>query len=880
MADEPAATPTEPPAHRGSARAAWSRRTAAAEARDAEASADPAAAPGAPPPGRTGWRHRFGSVAVKVLGGVMMLLGVVLLAGGLWLIVVGGSPYYALAGLGLLVSGWLLIRLRLLGVWAYAGVFAATVAWALWEVGLDGWPLVPRLVGPAVLMVLVCLALPVLAPPAHRRPLGYGLAGATAAVLLVLGIGVYISSRPAPALPLPRGAVAAMADPSALPVGADWPSYGGTQAARRFTPLAQLTPANVDQLERLWVARTGDLPAPGEQNKYGNQNTPLKVGRTLYMCSATNDILALDAATGALIWRVDPGVDKSWIPYTAACRGVVYHQSATAAAAAPAPAAPGATDSAAATPAAAALCASRIIVGTLDARLIAVDARTGRRCTGFGDNGQVDIKQGMGPVAPGMVSITSPPVIVRGNIITGHQVLDGQERMAPSGVIQAFDVETGRLAWAWDMMQPARTGAPPPGEIYTLGTPNMWTMATGDEALGLVYLPMGNAAADYWSSSRRPAEKQYSTALVALDATTGRPRWHFQTVRNDVWDYDLGSQVSLIDWPTGGTGTPALVLPSKQGEIYILDRRTGAPLTPVIERPAPRGGVEPEQRAPMQPYSGYHSLAMPALTERAMWGMSPIDQMICRIQFRQAHYEGIYTPPTSERRWVQYPGYNGGSDWGSVAVDPLRGVLVANYNDMPNHNRLIPRAKANEEGWLPRRLDPGGESLVRGGTLGGAERSVDPQLGTPFAIDVNAGWRLGLTNLLCKQPPYGGIRAIELATGRTLWDRPLGTARRNGPWGIPSGLPLTIGTPNNGGPLMTGGGLVFIAAATDDLIRAYDLRTGKVVWQDALPAGGQATPMSYQIDGRQVVVIMAGGHHFMETRVGDYIIAYALPRRP
>lgn len=317
---------------------------------------------------------------------------------------------------------------------------------------------------------------------------------------------------------------------------------------------------------------------------------------------------------------------------------------------------------------------------------------------------------------------------------------------------------------------------------------------------------------------------------------------------------------------------PALVLPSKQGDIYILDRRTGRPLFPVQERPVPQGGVEPDQRSPTQPFSAYHTLAFPNLTERDMWGMSPIDQMVCRIQFRRAAYEGPYTPPVSDRRSVQYPGYNGGTDWGGVAVDPVLGVIVANYNDMPNYVRLVPRAEADRMGWAPR-------SEARGGDMGGgAEGAGDPQWGSPYAVDVNAGWRLPFTGLLCKEPPYGGIRAIELSTGRTLWDRPLGTARRNGPWGIPSMLPFNIGTPNNGGAVVTAGGVVFVAAATDDLIRAIDIRTGETLWQDALPAGGQAGAMTYEANGRQYVVIMAGGHHFMETPGGDALIAYALPQ--
>jgi quinoprotein glucose dehydrogenase len=397
----------------------------------------------------------------------------------------------------------------------------------------------------------------------------------------------------------------------------------------------------------------------------------------------------------------------------------------------------------------------------------------------------------------------------------------------------------------------------------------MWTTASGDEQLGLVYLPLGVSAVDYWSGSRSDSEKQYSTSLVAIDVTTGKVAWHFQTVHNDVWDYDLGSQATLVDFPTANGSTPALILPSKRGELFVLDRKSGKPLVNVEEREVPQGGVEPDQRAETQPFSTYHTLMKPNLTEAMMWGMSPIDQMICRIQFRLADYRGIFTPPLSDRHTIEYPGYNGGSDWGGIAVDPARGVIIANYNDMPNYVRLVPRKEADEKGWAPR-------DQARG-KIGGVEGAGDPQAGTPYAIDVNAGWQLPGTGLLCKQPPYGGIRAIDLKSGKTLWDRPLGEARTNGPFGIPSMLPWDIGTPNNGGPVITAGGLIFIAASTDNLIRAIDMRTGKTVWSAALPAGGQATPMTYEVNGKQYVVIMTGGHHFMKTPVGDQVIAYALP---
>jgi quinoprotein glucose dehydrogenase len=772
---------------------------------------------------------------------LVALLGLTLLVGGIVLAARGGSWYYVLAGIALLVAGILLAIRRAAGAWLYAIVVGATALWTLWESGTDYWAWVPRIGLLIVLGFFVALTLPRLDRPATRTTaVTWAIASAGAVVIaLLVPLSIYGPTRYA-GLP----AAGAAATPSTSGVAADdWPAYGGGHDGLRYSALAQIDSANVGSLRRAWTYRTGDLP----KKQWGAETTPLKVGDSVYLCSGRNVLFALDAATGRERWRYDPKVDDKAIPYTAACRGVAYYV----------------------VPNARGECATRVLEGTLDARLVAVDATSGRPCEGFGTHGQVDIKRGMGDTPPGYVSINSVPTIVRGVIVTGHQVLDGQKRYAPSGVILGFDAVSGALRWAWDVMQPNLTGLPPAGQTFTRGTPNSWTTAVGDDALGLVYLPMGNSAGDYWSGSRRPAELDVSSALVALDVGTGKPAWRFQAVHHDVWDYDLGSQPSLIDFPVTGGGTvPALLLSSKQGEVYVLDRRSGKPLTGVVERPVPGGGVEPAMRSPTQPYSTYHTLRKPELHERDMWGLSPIDQMICRIQFRSASYAGPFTPPTSDRPFIDYPGYNGGSDWGSLAVDPVRRIVVANYNDMPNYDRLVPRAEVDRQGWKPR--DEGTPQAE-------SSESKDPQVGTPYGIDVNAGWRLHGTGLMCKEPPYGGIQAFDLATGRTLWDRPLGTARANGPFGIHSMLPIDIGTPNNGGAVVTAGGLVFIAAATDNLIRAIDLATGETVWRDVLPAGGQATPMVYAEGGREYLVIVAAGHHFMETPEGDYVIAYALP---
>ena len=807
-----------------------------------------------------GERRGVGYWLIMLLALVLALASLPLVGGGAYLMVLGGSWYYLPAGLAILATAILLFRLSRLAVWVYLVTFAVTLAWALWESGLNGWAQIPRLAAPAVVLVLLLLCLPGLrrGPRLDRRTAAAGLAGVV--VLMGAGLGLNQMDRTAlvaqettpaqpveqPATPLPPAEIPV--DYPMPEVGADWPAYGGSNFATRYSPLDQVTRENVAELEKVWEFRTGDMPEEGE--KFGNQNTPLKVGDRLLVCSALNKVSALDAASGKEFWTYDPVVSTDAIGYNATCRGLAYYEVPGAAA----------TD----------LCAARVVMNTLDARLIALDVETGQLCADFGNGGIVNLLEGIGDTAPGFYSPTSPPTIVRNIVVTASQVSDGQTREAPSGVVRGWNAETGELAWAWDLGRPGDTGPLPEGEIYTPGTPNAWTIASGDNELGLVYMPMGNSAVDYWGGDRSPEENQFSTALVALDVTDGSVRWSYQTVHYDVWDYDLGSQGTLIDYPTPDGPVPALILPTKQAEFYVFNRATGELLVNVEERPAPQGGVEPERLSPTQPFvTDFPNLLKPDLTEANMWGITPLDQLWCRIQFHQASYAGRYTPPTSDTHWIQYPGYNGGVDWGGVAVDTQRHIMITNYNDTPNYNRLVPREEVDAMGIVPRG-DPGYANNPVG-------TGVSPQAETPYGIHVNAGWRVPGTGMLCKEPPYGGIAAIDLTTREVLWDRPFGTARSNGPFGIPSMLPLDIGTPNNGGSVVTAGGLVFIAAATDNLIRAIDIDTGETIWSDVLPAGGQATPMVYEAEGRQFLVINAGGHNFMQTPIGDYFIAYALP---
>jgi len=639
---------------------------------------------------------------------------------------------------------------------------------------------------------------------------------------------------------------------SANPAREDWPAYGRDDKATRYSPLTELNPETVKRLEPAFVYHTGSYPPPGQANKWAAETTPIKVGDGLYMCSAQNDIMKLDPATGKEIWRRNLGVKYEAIPYTAACKGVTYFTSSVVPEGEP--------------------CHNRIIEGTLDMRLVAVDAATGAFCPAFGHNGQVNLMQGLGESVPGFVAMTAPPPVVNGVVVVNHEVLDGQRRWAPSGVIRGYDAESGKFVWAWDVGNPDDHNPPTGNRHYSRGTPNSWAAMTGDNEQGLVYVPTGNSGGDYFSGLRSPAENAVSTSVVALDVKSGSPRWVYQTTRKDVWDYDMGSQVTMMDMPgSDGTPTPALIVPTKRGQTFVLDRRTGKPILPVEERPAPAGNVPGDSRAPTQPWSvGMPALRMPELKEKDMWGMSPIDQLYCRIKFRSAHYDGEFTAPSLDKPWIMYPGNNGGSDWGSMSYDPNTGILVANWNASPMYAQLITRRKADSLGLMP--ID---DPNYKPGA--GAAEGNGPMEGTPYAIAIAPFWN-PVTKMLCHRPPYGMITAIDMKHGqKVLWQHPLGTARANGPWGLPTGLSWEIGTPNNGGSVVTAGGLIFIAAATDNMIRAIDEHTGKVVWSAVLPGGGQANPMTYEANGHQYVAIMAGGHHFMMTPITDQLVVYALP---
>ena len=755
-------------------------------------------------------------------------LGALLALGGARLIMLGGAWYYAIAGAALVAVSWRLWRGDAWGAHLYWIVLALTWIWAVAEAGLTPWSLLPRVLAPS--LIGVWLAMPWVSrkldfarPPkpaaSAKPPRDARFIGVCAAV--GLGLAACVAVLPFASLHAPNPSVAP-GTPS------QWSQVGRTLSGTRFAPDAQITPRNVSLLQRAWTFHTGETAGSFEA-------TPLYVGDTLYVCTAHNTLIALDPEIGVERWRYVSNADPHLRMFPV-CRGVAYHD----------------------TPTANGPCASRLLMATIDARLIAIDARSGALCEGFGENGAVSLLDGIGAAPEGHYYVTSPPTIVGDIAVLGAFVMDNQSTASPSGVVRAFDVHSGQLVWAWDMGAPQRTGAPPEGEIYTPGTPNVWSIMSADPDLGLVYLPMGNPTPDFWGGARRDFDEEFGSAVVALDIETGRPRWHFQTTHHDLWDYDLPAQPILADIPTPQGERAALIQLTKHGEVFILDRATGEPIFPVYERPVPSGAAAGDWSAPTQPFSSV-SLAPPDLRERDMWGLTPLDQLMCRIRFLEARYEGRFTLPGVTPS-VKYPGAFGVIDWGGGGVDERRDILIVNTSGIPYIDRLLPRETAPD--------------FVRQIT---DMRSYEwgPQENTPFAVNTHPFLsRLGVP---CSAPPWGRLNAIDLTTGHLLWSRALGTARDNGPFYRPSGLPFTIGAPNIGGAIATETGLTFVAATTDHYLRAFDTETGRELWRGRLPASGHATPMTFTTqDGAQFVVIAAGGHGSMGPRLSDALVAFRL----
>jgi quinoprotein glucose dehydrogenase len=769
---------------------------------------------------------------------ILLACGVALAWLGGMLIAESGSLYYLPTGLTLICAALLVWKQSAKSIRLFAALWLVTLIWSLWESGLNGWALAPRL----IMFSLIGLWM---MTPWFRRSVGAvpstPLINGIFATTLIAAVGatgwLFWNDRISGGTDL-----AALNGAPADPGQGDWLHYGNAQGGNRFSPLAQINAQNVGALTRAWTFSLGKEPS-GEPAPF--EATPLKVGDKVFVCTGYNDIFALDAETGKQVWRFNAHAKTDGI-FGQTCRGVTYFNAPAAVANS--------------------VCAERLFTATIDSRLLAIDAATGRLCPGFGSDGAVNLLKGMSAAPAGYYHVTSPPALIRGKLVIGGWVTDGQMTGEPSGVIRAYDAITGSFAWAWDMGAPDRQGEPASGKTYTPGTPNSWAPMSADEALGLVYVPMGNATPDYHGGHRTAEMDKYSSSVVALDADTGKPRWHFQTTHHDLWDYDVPAQPVLLDL---ADGRPALLQPTKRGEIFLLDRRTGKPIAGVTEQLVPVSDLEGERSSPTQPFStGMPSFAGTRPSEQTMWGLTPIDQAWCRLQFRRARFEGSLTPIGVDKPTITWPGALGGVNWGSVSVDPSKGIMIVNSSHVINYNQLLTRAKADAMGLKPV-PKPSFENVA----------GPVAQAGTPYAASIKPF----LSPLLapCTQPPYGLISAVDLGTRKLLWQKPFGTARDSGPLLMKTGLPIPMGVPNIGGSVITASGLVFIGATQEHMIRAYDAKTGKELWKGRLPAGGNATPMSYWSakSGRQFVVIAAGGHGGILSGYSNQLIAFALPKR-
>ncbi len=761
-------------------------------------------------------------IGIALFAAFLGIVGAVLTIGGGKLVLAGGSPYYAVTGLAVLSSAIGLLRRGRYGAGAYGAMLAGTLAWAIWEAGLDPWALMPRLGGPALVGLLFLLPAVKRATKAPRWWVGVP---AIAALVLLTATAVrfhYAESG----LPGAQPASAGTAD------SGTWEHWGKDVEGTKYAEAVQIHTGNVKDLELAWRYDTNLPPSP----VVSLQASPIAMDGRLYMCLESGLVAAIDQDAGKEIWRFAAERENS--PNAGQrCRGVTYFQSVETAEGKP--------------------CHKRIVLATAAGQLIAVDAGTGKRCSTFARDGIADLHQGMGENSKGAAMPTSPPTLVSGVLVTGQSIMDFGSFDSPSGVIRGYSAETGELLWAWDAGRPGQTRLEP-GETYTRDTPNAWGVFSGDEKLGLVYVGTGNSPPDYFSGMRSRVADEFTASIVAIDVKTGLRRWHFRTVHHDLWDYDIAAQSVAVDLPGG---TPALFVPTKRGQIFVLDRRTGKPIDPVVMKKVPQGGVKGEWTAPTQPYTtGFPSVGGDPLRERDMWGITPIDQMLCRITYREAKYQGEFTPISTEPT-ITYPAVSGGINWGSLSIDSQRGLMAVNAIRFANINRLVPRKEGE---------------VIKGGFEGG--NITFPQEGTPYAF--KSFPFVSPLFVPCQQPPYGTLSVFDIASRRLVWSKPLGTSAGSGPLGIASGVPLRMGAPNFGGSISTAGGLLFIAAAQDRKLRAFDIANGKLLWSATLPAIGAANPVTYVSPktGRQYVVIAAGGHFAMPGPQASALVAYALPQ--
>ncbi|MEE5102865.1 membrane-bound PQQ-dependent dehydrogenase, glucose/quinate/shikimate family [Pseudomonas alliivorans] len=785
---------------------------------------------------------------LRATGIVMAILSIALLYMGAQLVAVGGSAAYSVIALGVLATAVLVFLKKKSALTLYALLMWGILLWIIYEVGFDKWQWIPR--GDLFALIGFWLAMPWVVRPLLRNQAGgstrgfHPFLGSTVAVMALIVIALMFYDPYAV-----KGQIGSSAASRAAEVaGNEWVAYGGTQSGQRFSSLDQINPQTIDKLSVAWEYHTGDLrDADKDAGEYTFEATPLKVNNRVYVCTPHNEVHALNPESGKLDWKYTPEKTRSYLQQHQTCRGVSYYAAPTA------------------QNAPAAQCEKRVIMATADARLVALDADTGKLCSDFGSNGVVDLHDNMGNVRPHALMQTAAPLVAGDLIVLGGSVMDnGYDQGNPSGVIRAYNVITGNLVWNFDPENPQNTAPVSAEQNYPQDTPVAWATLSADLKNGLVYVPFGNASPDETGTRRDPNSntEKFRDALVALDLKTGAFKWKFQTSHNDLWDRDNPSQPSLLDLGKEGSKQPALLLPTKVGNIFVLNRLTGEPITPVDQaRVQTGGGVPGERFAPTQPVSRLNFIP-PPLTERSMWGVTPFDQLACRTTFNTLRYDGNPWTPATESGSLIYPGNIGVFNWGSVAVDPDRQILVATPVRLAYIYNLIKRPEQDQE------------------------KRLFTKDGKPYWNEnFNGDYAIRISRLAsglgipCTAPPWGSMVGVDLNTGKTEWKRRVGTTKNlktsfmedRFPVGFPMGMVA------HGGPLLTAGGLIFHGATADNFIRAYDVNTGEVLWQYELPAGGQATPSTYTgSDGKQYVIISAGGHGSLGTTLGDSVMAFRL----
>jgi len=601
-----------------------------------------------------------------------------------------------------------------------------------------------------------------------------------------------------------------------------WPNYGNDAGGTRYSSAQQVDRTNVARLRVAWTYRTGAMQQQARaQGKAAFEATPILVEKKLFLSTPYGHVIALDPRTGARIWEFDPHVNLNQNYSEVTSRGVsAWIDSAGK---------PGKP------------CRLRIFIGTIDARLIALDGESGKPCMDFGVKGEVDLSRDAATATEwtGGYQVTSAPAIFKDTVIVGSSIADNWKVDTGRGIVRGLDARTGKLRWTWDPTPWANNTKP------RTGGGNAWSTLAVDAERDLVFIPTGSASPDYYGGLRK-GDNKWANSVVALRASTGEFVWGFQVVHHDLWDYDVAAQPTLLTWKDG---TPAVVINTKMGHVFVLDRTNGKPLLPVEERPVPQSDIPGEQSWPTQPFSTI-SLAPEKLGPDDAWGPTPQDVKWCADKIKSSRFEGIFTPPSFQGS-LAFPGNVGGVNWGSAAYDPQNHLLIVNTNRLAAWVKLIPREKYDAETNVQQ------DNRIYG--------EFGTQSGAPYGL--YRTFIFSPSGLPCNAPPWGTVEAVDLFSGKTVWDVPLGTMVPN----------QQTGSINLGGPIATAGRLVFTSAAMDLFLRAFDIESGKELWKYQLPAGGQATPMTYSFDGKQYLVIAAGGHGKLGTKQGDYVIAFTLP---